>query len=88
MRALIDILSTYEGAIQEDNDSHDDESAKNLETARNELMVILRQAKELEKYKDALKWAMPRLNGEGLRKEGYGNYPPMYDEVRKLAYDE
>jgi DNA repair ATPase RecN len=88
MRDLIDILASYEGAIQEDNDEHDDETADRLEKARENLMVVLRQALQVEKYKDALQWALARLDGLALVREGYGQLPEKYTEVRKLAYDE
>jgi hypothetical protein len=48
MRPLIDILTGYEGAIQEDNDECSEESAERLRIAREELMVVLRVARDYE----------------------------------------
>jgi hypothetical protein len=42
---LLTILTRYEGAVQEDSDSHSDESAAELEAARNDLMDLLLAAK-------------------------------------------
>jgi hypothetical protein len=49
MRPLIDVLTTYEGAIQDANDDPSDENAELLENARNELMEVLRIALAWEK---------------------------------------
>ncbi len=87
MPDLIDVLAAYEGAIQEDNDGHSEETADRLEKARENLMVVLRQALVVEKYKDALQWALSRLDGAALIREGYGRYPDKWNEVHKLAYD-
>jgi hypothetical protein len=42
---FITVLCAWEGAVQEDNESHSDETASKLETARNTLMDMLRSAK-------------------------------------------
>src|ERR1700676_1795926 len=86
MHALIDILTAYEGAIQEDNDEHSDETAVRLEKARENLMVVLQEAKQLERYRDALQWALVRLDVQGLRRECYGGSMNMYNAVHILAY--
>jgi hypothetical protein len=88
MRALIKILTEYEGAIQEDNDEHSDENIARLEKARENLMVVLQEAKQLEKYQQALQWALTRVDIAGLKREGFGRIPRKYNEVHLLAYGE
>ena len=45
MRALIDILTNYEGAVQEMNDDSSDENIAALELVRAELLQVLQLAK-------------------------------------------
>ncbi|VVB50946.1 Uncharacterised protein [uncultured archaeon] len=50
---LINILTRYEGAVQAAIDESGDEAVeKELEEARNELLVVLREAKEYCKQTD------------------------------------
>lgn len=46
MRALINILADYEGALQEYNEDESDYTAVRLEKARENLMEILRLARD------------------------------------------
>ena len=54
MRALIDILTGYEGAIQEANDDSSDENVAALEVARAELMEALQLAQRWEETNNLL----------------------------------
>lgn len=86
MKPLLDILTEYEGAIQENEDEHSEETAARLEIARNALLQVLQEAKQIERYKEALHWMLCRLDVPGLRREGCGRLPDMYETVRDLAY--
>ena len=48
MKPLIQILTEYEGVIQDDEDEHSEESAQRLELARNNLLEILKIARAWE----------------------------------------
>ena len=55
VRPLIDILTGYEGAVQEANDDASDENLEALQNARNELMEVLKIALEWEKVQSTPK---------------------------------
>ena len=93
MRPLLDILTSYEGALQEFNDDETPETAEFLKNARAELMEVLQVARNweavpdtLKEYKEALQWCMPRLHFEGLLQEGLGKYPDEWEAAHALAF--
>lgn len=51
MRPLMDILTGYEGALQEANDDSSDENLETLQLARAELMEVLKIAMAWEQAK-------------------------------------
>jgi hypothetical protein len=59
MRALIDILTGYEGAVQEANDDSSDENIAALELARAELLQVLLIAKAWEETNNLLLQNLP-----------------------------
>jgi hypothetical protein len=54
MRALIDILTGYEGAVQEANDDSSDKNIEALEVVRAELMEVLQLARRWEETNNSL----------------------------------
>jgi hypothetical protein len=48
--------------------------------------AIASRDEEVRMLVEALRWCLPRLDGEGLRREGMGRYPDMYDTVNNLTY--
>lgn len=48
--------------------------------------LVTRLLADKERLREALQWAMPRLNADSLIREGMGRYPDKYDEVHDLAY--
>lgn len=42
---------------------------------------------QIVELRDALRWAIPRIDATRLRMEGGGRYPNSFDRVHKLAYD-
>lgn len=69
MRALIDILTGYEGAIQKANDDSSDENVAALELARAELLQVLLLAKAWEETKQMLQ--------RNLVNSGINSMPPF-----------
>jgi hypothetical protein len=51
MRELIDILTSYEGALQDVEEDRSDENLEALKNARAELLEVLQVAREWEKAK-------------------------------------
>lgn len=43
---------------------------------------------EIMELRDALQWALPRINWDNLRCEGMGRYPDKFTDVTTLAYGE